>query len=313
LSQSAKVTELLGSLKKELREGATPQSVEGLRERLDPLSIGLIHQCPTLGAGARMFRIRAMAEKPKSLDNVGQPPPELSSIGRLNEKGESVLYLGDSPETAFAERGKLGGVFILSEWRVTAEKLALANGAIPPAILAQRFPKQEFEKDPNFLPKPEAEKIQDFFRDIYTLDAGNNSLLYRWSIACASVNGFAHKCDRVEGGQTPDGLTRWQGRCPFGGIVYPSVRTNQKSLNFALNDHGRSYVKLDHVQWVRRDENGSYISLDFANDWDGKKIIHWQNRPANFQLKAGEKAKVTKIAETVWRYDTEDGSIPWFV
>ena len=72
-----------------------------------------------------------------------------------------------------------------------------------------------------------------------------------------------------------------------------------------------SHIRLDNVQWVRREKSG-YISLDFANRLDSAKAISWQNRPANIQLKSGERGKVTKIAETVWKYETENGSIPWF-
>jgi RES domain-containing protein len=308
-----KPLELLDVLKSEFAKRIVPQSGEELSNRLDPLSVGLIHQVPVLGAGARMFRIRAMGQKASSTNDIREPPPDAAPIGRLNEKGQSALYLADSPDTAFAERGAAAGDYVLSEWRVTANKLALANGAVPPAILAQRFPKQDFKKDPNFSPRQDAETVQHFFREIYLLDVGENPLLYRWSIACALVNGFAHKCDRVKTSETPEGFTHWQGRCPLSGIAYPSVRTNQKSLNYAFNDRGREHVKLDHVQWVRRAQDGSYSSLDFANEWDADNVICWQNRPAHFQLKQGESAKITKITETAWKYETADGSIPWFV
>lgn len=67
------------------------------------------------------------------------------------------------------------------------------------------------------------------------------------------------------------------------------------------------------LQWVRRMEDGSYSSLDFANSWDSENRISWQSRPANFQLKAGERSKVTKIAENIWVYESADGSILGFL
>jgi hypothetical protein len=312
LNGAIKTIELLKALRYELEKQIVPASAEELSQRLDPLSIGLSHQWPVVGPDTRMFRIRSIVDKPVSTNDVREPPLDLSPIGRLNERGQSVLYLADSPDTAFAERGACAGDYVLSEWRVSAEKLAMANGGIPPTMLSERLPHEATDRNLKFFPKEGAEEIQKFFREIYTLDVGKNLFLYRWSIACGLVNGFSHKCDREDAGETPEGLTRWDGRCPLSAIAYPSVRTDKKSLNFAFNDRGRLHVKLDHVQWVHRFEDGSHTSLDFANSWDRENVIHWQNRPAQFQLKAGEKAKIIKIAETVWRYETEDGSIPWF-
>ena len=303
----------LTSLREELCGRILPDSVGSLSERLRPLSVGLTHHCPLLGVGSRMFRIRKINNKPTSISEVGAPPAEKSPIGRLNDQGQSVLYLADSPDTAFAESGASAGEFCLSEWRVTAEKLVMANGGISPKILAERFLKEDPEiSTAEFTPRLDSEQILNLFREIFTLDVQENVLLYRWSIACGMACGFSYKCDRSEAAETTEGTTQWKGACPFGGIAYPSVRTNRTSLNFSLNDHGRANVRLHNVQWVRRLEDGSYTSLDFADAWDDQNMIRWQNRPAKFQLKRGETAMITKIAGTIWRYETADGSIPWF-
>ena len=253
-----------------------------------------------------------MDQKPILIREVGAPAPTESPIGRLNDERQSVLYLADSPDTAFAERGSVPGYFCLSEWRVTAAKLAMANGGIPSNI-SERFRKEGSKiGPPEFIPRTDAEAILNLFREIFTLNVQENLSLYRWSIACGLASGFSHKCDRAGAVETAEGITRWEGRWPFGTIAYPSVRASQTPLNFALNDHGKSHVKLHHVQWVQRFDNGFYTSLDFANEWDDHNVIHWQNRPAKFQLKRGEAAMVTKVAETMWRYETTDGSIPWF-
>jgi hypothetical protein len=164
--------------------------------------------------------------------------------------------------------------------------LALANGGIPPAILAERFPNEEESSalTSRFAPRDDADEILKLFDEIYTLDVQDNFLLYRWSIACGLVNGFSHKCDRSSAVEVTDGLTRWTGRSPFGGIAYPSIRTDRQSLNYAFNDHGRSQLKIDHVQWVRRFDDGSFIGLDFANEWDDKGLIRWQNRPGELSV-----------------------------
>jgi hypothetical protein len=69
---------------------------------------------------------------------------------------------------------------------------------------------------------------------------------------------------------------------------------------------------LDNLQWVRRTEDGWYVGIDFANRWDEENRIIWQNRPTLYQLRSGERAKLTKIAENHWTFETEEG-IPWYV
>jgi hypothetical protein len=304
--------EAMRSLEQELRGRIVPTSIEGLSERLEPLSIGLSQRIPVAVLDTRMFRVRRMDHKPALIDEVGAPPPKGSPVGRLNGEGQSVLYLADSPDTAFAESRATAGEFCLSEWRVNVQKLAMANGGIPQTMLAERFPNDIDEgKHLVTLPNANDERVLNLFREIYTLEVGEDRSLYRWSIACGLVNGFSHQCDR-DAAKTADGLTHWNGRYPFTAIAYPSMRTDRTSLNYAFNDVGRSHLRLDHVQWVRRAEDGSYASLDYANSWDNENRISWQNRPATFQLKPGERSKVVKIAETTWRYETGDGSTPWF-
>jgi hypothetical protein len=307
--------ELITTLERELRARTVPDNVDALSERLQPLTLGLRQEAPVLLADTRLFRIRRMNRKPDSMREVGAPPPEKSSIGRLNDDGQSILYCADTPETAFAEaRGPVAGEFCLSEWRVTAQRLGMVNGGISPTMLAARCP-IKIGGDPSFpttkLPEEE-ELILAFHREIYTLDVGAVPALYRWSIACGLANGFSHRCGRTSVETTADGNTKFNGRYPFAGIAYPSMRTGQAFWNFAFNDCGQSQIRLEHVQWIRRSGDGSWTSRDYANAWDSDGRILWKNRPANFELKPGEQFKLIKVAPDVWRYETEDGSVPWF-
>jgi hypothetical protein len=134
-----------------------------------------------------------MDHQPEFVDEVGAPPSDKSPIGRLNDAGQSVLYLADSPDTAFAESRSSAGEFCLSEWRVNVPKLAMANGGISPAMLAQRFPNEIYQgEQPLPLPTAADEMVLSLFREIYTLDVDNDRQLYRWSIACGLANGFSH-------------------------------------------------------------------------------------------------------------------------
>jgi len=293
-------------------QGSTPCTIADAEGRLAPLSIGLTQKIPVAFRNARMFRVRKMDRKPDSTGAVGTPPANITSIGRLNDDQQSVLYLSDSPATAFAEAQASIGGFCLSEWRVEAEKLGMANGGISPQMLADRFPKHIYESDKPFpVPTNEDLEILRLFRTIFTLNIGKDPNRYRWSIACGLVNGFSYKCDR-QSSEYVDGITTWKGRYPLAAIAYPSVRLDKTSLNYAFNDLGGKYISLHHVQWVRRLENGDLQGLDFANGWSSDGQFDWQNRAANFDLKPGERAKVTKVAANTWLYETSDGSIPWF-
>jgi hypothetical protein len=305
--------QLLENLRRDLGQRNTP-SIEELSERLGSLAIGIPQRIPINFFDVRMFRIRSMDHKPERTIEAGAPPPSVAPpIGRLNDEGQRILYLADSPNTAFAESRTDAGEFCLSEWRVNVPKLAMANGGISPAMLASRFSQEIYQGDePAAVATADEEIILGFFRELYTMDVGNTPLRYRWSIACSMANGFSHKCDRNSAVETAKGMTEWTGRHPFSAIAYPSVRNNRESLNFALNDSGMKHVRLDNVQWVRRSADGAFTGLDFANTWDSESRLLWQKRPAQFVLKAGEGARLIKIAEALWSYETLDGQTPWF-
>jgi len=259
-----------------------------------------------------MFRVLPMERKPENIKRIGIPPLDRATIGRINDEGKPVLYLADSPDTAFAEARATSGDFCLSEWRVTAEKLALTNGGISQDLFSSAFLSEGGNAGIVF---PTANKGDEqtlkLFRKIFTLPVNEDRTMYRWSIACGMANGFAHICDRGVV-QEVNGNTIWPGRYPFAAIAYSSVRSDRFSVNYALNDKGRANIKLNHVQWVHRSEDGSFTSVDFSDIWDQDGRINWRNGPAKFILKPGEQTTVVKTSETTWSYETADGSIPWF-
>lgn len=112
--------EIIEEISTQLSRRTIPESVEALFEQLNPLSIGLKYQQLVLPFGARMFRITKWDEKPDSINQLGAPPPGRSPLGRLNDVGESVLYLADSPDTAFREVAAISGEVCLSEGEPTS-------------------------------------------------------------------------------------------------------------------------------------------------------------------------------------------------
>ena len=118
---------LLHKLTHAATSGFAPTSVAQIAAQLEPLMSGLRQKIPVLASGARLFRVRKMAQKPRSTHEVDHPPRGVAQIGRLNPAGESILYLADSPDTAFAEARAISGLYCLSEWRIQPPKVALAN------------------------------------------------------------------------------------------------------------------------------------------------------------------------------------------
>lgn len=242
--------------------------------------------------------------------DVGARQPQGARIGRLNDHDQSVLYVADSPDTAFAEVRASTGFFALAEWRTRPPRMALANGGIPEGLLESRFPR-EFGPPGTTIGGRIDEQVLALFRQIFTLKIDNDEALYRWSIACGLTCGFAHLCERTAVQQVA-GHTEWCGRYPFAGLAYTSTRADRDAINFAFNDFGQTLLRLENVQWVERHTDGSFSGLDFASSWDSSAAIAWKGRPAHLQIPAGGSARIVKTAETVWSYEATDGSVPHF-
>lgn len=300
---------LLYQLRAELDAGLVPESTEHLAKRLELISDGMRLKIPVLSAGVRLFRVRRVDKMPVNTAEVGAPPARVVPIGRVNDLGKSVLYLADSPNTAFAEARATTGRYCLSEWRVQEPKVALANGGIPENLLCARFP-NDFGQSATVLGGVEDEELLALFHALFTLQVDQDAGLYRWSIACGLANGFAPICGRTAT-EAVNGNTEFTGQYPFSGIAYPSVRKDKKSINFAFNDLGQTYVRLDHVQWVELHKDGFFSSIDFGSSWDENGNIAWQARPARYQLQQGESARIIKVGKTEWKYEPND-DLPYF-
>lgn len=301
--------QVLDAITAELTSGRASRPIEEVASLLKRLLVGSRWSIPTLGAGARLFRVRRMNQLPGSIAEVGAPPEGKASIGRLNDAGNSVLYLSDTPDTAINELRLGAGTYCLSEWQVTEPHVALVNGGISDEDLHAVF-------GPGSRPGAEVgglldDELRHLFRSIFTLVPDHDPTLYRWSISAAMAGGFAHVCERT-GRCEQDGHTVFRGLYPFAGIAYASVRSDKRRVNFAFNDLGRKYLALKNVQWIDRHDGGSISSLDFATSWDHQGGITWLGRPANFVIPAGVAAKLVKVGEDVWTYEALDGDVPGF-
>jgi hypothetical protein len=105
---------LVQTLTEEIASLRAPHPIAEAFELLNPLSIGLRQKIPCLTQDARLFRIRKMKMRPEVIAETGAPPIGVAPVGRLNDQGQSVLYLADSPDTAFAEART--GAFISRSW-----------------------------------------------------------------------------------------------------------------------------------------------------------------------------------------------------
>lgn len=290
--------------------GVAPQSVESIARQLEPLTTGLRQSLPVLTAGARLFRVRQMCNRPNSTHEVGLPPRGIAPVNRLNDEGESVLYVADSPGTAFAEARAESGVYCLSEWRVQRPKVLLANGGIPLSLLRARFP-NNFDATGSIVDGSEDQDVLALLTNLFTLEVNADRTVYRWSIACGLASGFAAICDRTSKDEV-DGNTNLCGRYPLSGIAYASMRMKQQAINFAFNDLGSTFLKLDHVQWVEWRADGNFSGIDYGSVRHKNGAIEWQGRAARYLLGHGSAARVVKVDATTWQYEQFDGEIPVF-
>lgn len=302
-------TSLIRDILELVAAGQIPESVELAAQRLEGVTIGLRQKAPVLAHGARLFRVRKMRSKPIHKKEVGAPPAGVASLGRLNDVRQSVLYLADSPDTAFAEARAEAGFFCLSEWRIQPSKVVLANGGISLDLLHRHFPNEFDPPNPQFG-GVEDEQVLALFQTLFTLPVGEVRNYY-WSIAAGLASGFASICGRTST-ETIDGNTKFTGRHPFSGIAYASMRKDKSAINFAFNDLGMTYLELDHVQWVERHSDGYFSGVDFAPASDSEGVLAWQGRPAHYQLPPGSAARITKVRDTVWNFELDDGGMPTF-
>ena len=292
-----------------IRKEITP-AIDELVELISPITIGLTQPMPIIYEGGRLFRVRMLADKPSNRSLVGAPPVGVATRGRINEEGTSVLYLSDTPATALKEAGVSKGECCLSEWRVDCKRLGLVNGGLTSELLKNRFPNHISPAD---APKPteQDELVMALFRDVFTLDVGDDNERYAWSVAAGRAGGFSHKSglkEKIE----QDSFTKIIGDTPFSALVYPSVRADRLSLNYVLNHQGMGHVSLQNVQWISVQGDGRIRSLDISTSWIEDGTLKWKGRPAKFVLKPGEAAKLTKTGPNQWDYETADGSLPWY-
>lgn len=301
--------QVLDAITKELNSAGAPRSIKELAPPLKRLLIGTRWSIPTIGAGARLFRVRRTRHPPSEIAEIGAPPKGKAGIGRVNNAGDSVLYLSDTPDTAINELRLGAGCYCLSEWRVTEPRVGLANGGITEEDLLAVFG-SENQPVTDVGGQIDGE-MRDLFRSIFKLVPDHDPALYRWSISAAMAAGFAHACERT-GRSEQNGATVFEGLYPFAGIAYTSVRSDKRRVNFAFNDLGQTYVTLKNIQWIDRRADGSIAGLDFATSWNPNGRISWLGRPAIFSIPQGGTARLTKLSEAVWTYESLDGHLPDF-
>lgn len=300
--------EFIEQIRSHLRAGHPPASIDDAYRILLTTTENLRLQAPRLPKGERLFRVRRMPGKPTNRSEVGPPPAGCAQLGRLNLPGESVLYLADSPATAFAEVRAAPGDYSLSEWVTTADRIQLANGGFDEIELRDSFggPIPGAEGP---LGGVEDREVANLYRDIFSLDCAINPHLYWWSIACGRVNRFASKCERT-GIRTEGANTIFEGKFPLAGIAYLSVQNGRRSLNYCFNDLGMRYVELVNVQWVTLAPDGTYHGQDISTSWRPDGALDWKGRPANVILGPGQIAHFRKLSAAAWECRMDDGSLP---
>jgi hypothetical protein len=301
----------LAAIENAFDTGHIPGSIDDAFREIKPLTINVQHRVPTLPQYWRMFRARKMSEKPLGMSDVGAPEPhKVLKMGRLNDRGQSVLYLGDSPHTALCEINATEDEFCLSVWEVVARKLACANGGLHPDFLDGVLPHDYSEQLHLVRSVSEREDaLLAFIRKVFMATLGGDA--YRWSIACGTASGFSCHFDRKTEREI-GGNMHWEGAFPFGAIAYPSIRTDKVAVNYAMNAYGIRCIIPRQMQWIRLDADGMITGLDFADSWGPSGNIHWKDRPANILDATTDPAGEINTGDNPWKRDAEDEYIPEF-
>lgn len=262
--------------------GHVPESIGWVHDATMPLWDDLQGRLPILPRGARLFRVRKLPAKPSNVSEVGAPPPAVCSIQRLNDVGQSVLYLSESPTTAIAECRGGPGYYCLTEWRVSSPNLYLTNGGMERDFMFSKFPKAPVDYSERELDL----EVFRLLRRIFTLNADENPLLYRWSIGCAMTLKFSHRCEIESIESLAAGVIHLAGRSVFPGIAYASIRAAARAVNVALNDAGQRVVPLHHVQWIEVINSKHIRNIDYCATWDSAGVLNWRGSPAKLRLAA---------------------------
>ena len=233
-------------------------TVDAIHVILDTLMSNHFHRTITLEQGKILYRARRTEDRPVSVRDVGIPPNNIVSFGRVNTPGQPVFYAAETWEIALEEISTVPNFHVaISTWRLK-EKLLVGNLGFTGSGLYRLNPDvgvPAWKTRPSPYKEPQlddqhrryCQEVEDFLGEIMLLEVpSSQKCLYKLSIAAAKALGFDPLGDRV--------VTRigqfnyWiEGTSPAEAILYPSVAHQATGGNVAIRR--QSLEKLNCWMW----------------------------------------------------------------
>jgi len=278
--------------------------VDEIRELIRPLMKGVRVEAPIIPAGTFLYRARKIdnffnKDRKILLNDLKYPPPDKSTLGRLNRDGQSVFYCSGSREPIFFELPNLtdGHEIVLGFWQ-TSEDMIVNNigyteyifrkmGAtrVAPSWSVKKIDdtRQEITLNKNYVSAEAREVIlshdqnrvlrelmsKEFMREV----SGPESHHYKLTTAIAELHLGEIKNHTKQ----------------FAGIIYPSVRMSANGDNFALIpqfvDQNLKFKKATHIKINKKDGNSYSINkLDAAIELNEDESLKWLGRLPHWVL-----------------------------
>lgn len=320
------------SIFKHINDNIKQLGIDEIRELIRPLMKGVFVEAPIIRAGSFLYRARKIDDSFNKnrkilLKDLRNPPPDISTLGRMNRDGQSVFYCSGSKEPVFFELPNLsnGHEIILGFWQ-TSEDMIVNNigyteyifnkmGAkrVAPSWSVKKIDntRQEINFNENSISTAERESIlshdqnrvlRELISEVF-MHQVNDSDKYHYKLTTALAE--------LHLGEIKN-YTR-----QFAGIIYPSVRMFANGDNFALKpkfvEQNLKLKKATHIRINKRNKNSFSINnLDEAIELDEDGALKWLGHLSHWVLNEqfqGAKFMVTAGRDENGDYErSKDGS-----
>lgn len=321
------------SIFKHINDNIEQLDIDEIRELIRPLMTGIRVEAPIVPAGSFLYRARKInssfnKDRKILLSDLKHPPPNKSTLGRLNRDGQSVFYCSGSKEPVFFELPNLsnGHEIILSFWQ-TSEDMILnnigyteyifnkigANRIIPSwSITKIDDSRQEINFNENSFSAEKIESILSHDENRVLRELMSKEFMHEITDSKKHHYKLTTALADLHLGKINNHARQ------FAGIIYPSVRMFGNGDNFALDpqfvEQNLKFKKATHVKINNNSRNSFSIeNLDAAIELDEDGALKWLGRLPQWRLnKQFQEATCTAVVgkDTNGDYETDKNGTP---
>jgi hypothetical protein len=261
-------------------------TIEQIKDMLTSVIRGHVVHAPSFDPGLRLYRARKFAKmpdsKPLNLSEVWYPSRDLVPMGRVNRKGEPVLYCATLKETAIFEVQPSPGEMVAVGTWLTTKPLQVnhvgytnttfqALGSVRRDVTWGKTSSVRVDELAN-------REITEFLSQTFCCRiTDGNEHLYKLTIAIA---------EKMFLGEL------------FQGLVYPTIQMRANADNFAIKtDFADSGLVFQNIEFLRVDSAADFsfnvTTQDFANQLGSDGQILWKGRPGHWAVPPGQAIQVS--------------------